>query len=42
MTGIGTDLTTELTISYILSGFFKSAEPACALTATLGTGHQDI
>ena len=38
VTGTLTELTTAFTISYTLSGFFKSALPAWAETATLGTG----
>ena len=39
VTGIFTAFTTEDTMSYILSGFLKSEEPASDLMATLGTGH---
>ena len=38
VTGTLTALTTALTISFILSGFLRSALPACDLIATLGTG----
>ena len=38
VTGQGTASTTASTISFIFSGFFKSAAPACYLTATFGTG----
>ena len=39
VTGRSTVSTTALTMSLILSGSFRSALPACALTATFVTGH---